>query len=117
MGKGFIKYCALIGVNLIYASTAICTKLASGHSFMSWQYLLWLCAAVGVMGIYAICWQQIIRRMDISTAYMFKGTALIFTLLYSAILFGETISWHNIIGAIIIVWGIVLFAKSDAGQR
>lgn len=117
MGKGFVKYCALIGVNLVYASTAICTKLVSGYSFLSWQYLLWLCAAVGVMGVYALCWQQIIRRMDISTAYMFKGTALIFTILFSALLFGETISWNNIIGSIIIVGGIVLYAKCDTDHR
>lgn len=107
------QYCALLGINLVYALVFVFTKSASVYPFLSWQYILWLCGAVGVMGIYAICWQQIIKRMEISTAYMFKGTALIFTLFFSAMLFGESITWNNIVGAIIIVLGIVLFAKCD----
>jgi multidrug transporter EmrE-like cation transporter len=50
--------------------------------------------------------------MPLSTAYMFKGTSLIFVLLISALLFGEAISLNNVIGAVIIIGGIVLFANS-----
>ena len=63
------------------------------------------------MGLYALLWQQVIARMSLSTAYMFKGTSLIFVLLISALLFGETILINNIIGSAIIIVGIVLFAK------
>lgn len=64
------------------------------------------------MGIYAILWQQVITRMPLSTAYMFKGTSLIFVLLISALLFGEPITTTNIIGSVIIISGIGLFAKA-----
>lgn len=50
--------------------------------------------------------------MHISTAYMFKGTSLIFVLLFSALLFGEGITINNLIGSAIIIAGIVLYAKS-----
>lgn len=87
-------------------------KLASLFVVLSWQYLLCLLCAVVVMGVYAILWQQIIRRMDLSTAYMFKGTSLIFVLLLSALIFGESISLTNIIGSVVIIGGIVLYARS-----
>jgi drug/metabolite transporter (DMT)-like permease len=100
----------LVVLNLFYATVGIFTKLASQQVFMSWRYLFAFAGAVGVIGIYAILWQQIIRRIELSTAYMFKGTTIIFTMLFAHWLFGEQITWNNIVGAIIIIVGIVLFA-------
>ena len=102
---------ALIGINLIFACTSIFTKMASRQEMLSWPYLLWIAGAIGVMGVYAVLWQQVIKWMPLSTAYMFKGTSLIFVLLISALLFGESITVNNMIGSAIIIFGIVLFAK------
>lgn len=112
MTRSFKTYLALIGVNLVYACTSIFTKMASRQEMLSLPYLLWIAGAVGVMGVYAILWQQVISRMPLSTAYMFKGTSLIFVLLISALLFGEVITANNVIGSAIIITGIVLFAKA-----
>ena len=112
MTESYKTYLALIGVNLIYACTSICTKMASQHEMVSWPYLFWIAGAIGVMGVYALLWQQILARMPISTAYMFKGTSLIFVLLFSVLLFGEAITLNNVIGAVIIIVGIILFAKA-----
>ena len=103
---------ALIGINLVYACTYICMKMASYHSFLSAPYILWIIGAVGVMGIYAVLWQQVLARVPLSTAYMFKGTSLIFVLLLSALLFHEGITWQNVMGSVVIVSGIILYAKS-----
>ena len=99
---------ALIGINLLYACTGICTKMASMHTAFS----LWFGGAIGIIGVYAICWQQVLRHIELSTAYMFKGTTLIFTMLIAALLFGETITIPNIIGSVIIITGITLLARS-----
>ena len=112
MNHSGIRYDILIGINLIYACTAIFTKMASRYGFLSWNYILWVLGAVMVMGVYALLWQQVIVRMPISTAYMFKGTSLIFVLLFSVLLFGEAITLNNVIGAVIIIAGIILFAKA-----
>lgn len=112
MTKPISTYLALVGVNLIYACTSIFTKMASRQEMLSWPYLFWIVGAIGVMGVYALLWQQIIKRMPLSTAYMFKGTGLIFVLLISALLFGEAITLNNVLGSAIIIAGIVLYAKS-----
>lgn len=78
---------------------------------LSWPYLFWIAGAIGVMGLYALLWQQVISRMSLSTAYMFKGTSLVFVLLISTLLFGEAITLNNVIGAVIIIIGIVLYAR------
>lgn len=111
MTKFNASYLALIGVNLLYACTSIFTKMASRQEMMSLPYLLWIAGAVGVMGVYAMLWQQVISRMQLSIAYMFKGTSIVFVLLFSALLFGEAITLNNVVGSLIILAGIVLFAK------
>ncbi len=107
-----LMWLALIGINLIYACTYICMKMAAPHVFLSATYILWILGAIGVMGVYAYLWQQILARVPLSTAYMFKGTSLIFVLLLSLLLLGEGITWQNILGSTIIVSGIILYAKS-----
>ena len=107
-------YISLIAINLLYACVSIFTKLASQQEFMSWEYVLAFFGAVMVMGVYAVLWQQILKRIELSVAYMFKGTSIVFVMLLASLLFGEQITWNNIIGAIIIVIGIVLYAHNPS---
>ena len=102
----------LIAINFLYACVSLLTKYASQQEFMSWNYMCGLIGAICVMGLYAVLWQQVLKRIELSMAYMFKGTSLIFVMLLAHVLFGEQIAWNNIIGAIIIISGIVLFANS-----
>ena len=104
-------YSSLVGVNLLYASVTLFTKYASLQEMGSVAYCLGLAGAISVMGLYAICWQQILKRIELSTAYMFKGTSLIFIMLFAFALFGEPITIMNVVGAAIIITGITLFAK------
>lgn len=106
------RYLALVGVNFVYACTSIFTKMASRQEMLSWPWLLWIAGAVGVMGVYAILWQQVLKRVELSTAYMFKGTGMIFGLLIAWLILGEQITVNNMIGAAIIITGIALFAKA-----
>ena len=107
-----LTLCALIGINLLYACVGICTKMAALQTPMSWAYMLWFVGAVAIIAIYALLWQQVLRRIELSTAYLFKGTTLIFTMLFAALLFGEAITLPNILGSVLIIIGITLLAKS-----
>ena len=110
--RKWIIYIVLIGINMLYACVSLFTKYASQHEFMSWNYICGLIGAVCVMGLYAVLWQQVLKRIELSLAYMFKGSSLIFVMLLANVIFGEQITWNNVVGAIIIISGIVLFANS-----
>lgn len=107
---------ALVGINMVYACVGVCTKLASQQAMLSWAYIAFFAAAVAVMGVYAVLWQQVLKHIPLSIAYMFKGTSLIFTMLVAALLFGEQITVANIIGSIIIIGGIVLLSTDQRPQ-
>jgi drug/metabolite transporter (DMT)-like permease len=81
---------------------------------MSWGYVWAFIGAVMMMGVYAVLWQQVLKRIELSMAYMFKGTSIVFVMLLAYVLFGEQITWNNVLGAIIIIVGIVLFAYNPA---
>ncbi len=102
----------LLLVNLLYSTVSIAMKLASMQEMLSLKYFICLGTIVIMLGIYAVVWQQILKKVDITLAYMFKATGIIYVLLYSVFLFGESITVWNIVGAAIIVTGIVLFVKS-----
>ena len=107
-----LKYIALVGINLLYACVTVFTKYASQQEMMSMRYLLGLGGAIAVMGVYAFLWQQVLRHIELSTAYMFKGTSLVFVMLLATLLFGEAITWMNVLGSAIIILGIVLYARA-----
>ena len=106
-----LKYTALVGTFFIYTTSGVFSKLASQREFLSPGYIVFLGCTVGVLGIYAVLWQQIIKRMDVSLAYMFKGTGVVFGLLLAHFAFGEAITTTNIVGATIIICGITLYAR------
>lgn len=99
----------MIFLNLLYACVGVGTRFAAGEDFFSKGYILGFLGAIGIMGIYAVLWQQVLKYIELSVAYMFKGTALIFTMLLAYWLFGEPVTTNNIIGAAIIIFGIILY--------
>ena len=110
--RSALIYIVLIGAIFIYTTSGVFSKLASQQDFASLLYLAFLCGSVAVLGIYAVLWQQIIKRMPVGDAYLFKGTGVIFGLALAHFVFGEAITLYNIIGAGIIIAGITLNARS-----
>ena len=110
--KHRLYYIFLVLSFFVYACSTIFSKQASKYDFLSPLYILFFAGSVGALGLYAVMWQQIIKRIPISDAYMFKGTSLIFVLLLSYVFFGEIITVNNVIGATVIICGIALYARS-----
>ena len=97
---------ALQGAVIVYSFADICAKLASAHPFLTGGYILWIGAEFAVLGLYALCWQQIIKRVDISVAYSNRAAAIVWTTLWAALVFHEHISLQNVLGIGILFAGI-----------
>lgn len=107
-----LKYIGLMAAFAIYSSSTIFSKLASKCSFLSISFIGYLFCLILVLGIYAILWQQIIKRIPLSDAYLFKGSTTIYTILIAQCIFGETYSIQNYIGTAIIFAGIILNSRA-----
>lgn len=98
---------------LLFTATTILSKYASAYDFLSLNYIIIFALMIINLGVYAILWQQAIKPFKASVAYSNKSVTTIWTLIFSAILFNERITIHNIIGTVMIIFGVVLVALGD----
>lgn len=97
----------LIIAFLIYSTTGVFSKLTSAEEFLSFDYFAFLSLVLLAMGIYAFLWQIILKKLSLSQAFLFKSMTVVFALAFAYFLFDEKITWNNIIGACIIIVGII----------
>lgn len=83
-------------------------KLASAHPTMSLPFLMWYAADVAALGIFAILWQQILKKMPLSIAYSSRPIVTILGVFYGVFIFGDKLSPTAILGILIILVGIWL---------
>ena len=103
----------LQGAVCLYTVSGIAAKLASNYEFLSWGFILCYGLEIFVLGLYAIIWQQIIKRVDISIAYANRAVAVFWTMLWSFLLFNEQITVQNLIGVALIFVGTWVVNGSD----
>ncbi|MDO4478897.1 MAG: transporter [Lachnospiraceae bacterium] len=99
---------------IVYTGSGICSKMTANYEAFSFGWLLWIFLEVCCLGFYALFWQQIIKRFDLSIAYANRAFAIFWSMLWACLIFGEGISVKNIIGVVVIFVGILL-VNSDAG--
>ena len=93
---------------IIYTINSIIGKLSAGEEFMSMRFILFYVAEVGVLGIYALLWQQMIKRFDLSIAYANRAMALIWSAVWAVVIFHESLSIKKIIGILLVIAGTVV---------
>ncbi|NCB36731.1 MAG: transporter [Clostridia bacterium] len=60
------------------------------------------------LAVYAVLWQQTLKRMDLSYAYSNKGVVTLWSCLFGLIFFGETLTWGKAIGILVVLAGVWL---------
>lgn len=111
--KKSIWFVLLHALLLLYAISDIMSKLASGREFMSVSFILLYGCVIGILGVYAIFWQQILKKIPLITAYANKSVTIIWGMIFGALLFEEQIRWNQVLGALIIIVGVYFVVLED----
>jgi drug/metabolite transporter (DMT)-like permease len=112
MGKA--KYLVILHIILaLFSVSGIFSKLAAGEETLSFKWIIYYGAVLFILFIYAIAWQQIIKKMPIVTAYANKAVMVIWGIVWGLIFFKEAITVPKIIGAVIIIAGVYLVVTGD----
>lgn len=98
----------LQAVIVIFTVSSVIAKLASGQSFLSTGFFLFYGLEILALGIYAILWQQMIKKFELSIAYANKAMGLVWTMIWAVLIFKEKITLTNIIGVILVILGIIV---------
>lgn len=116
MEKKSHKWIPLLYLHLllvIYSLSSILSKRAGLEQFLSWKFCLYYGGMIGILGFYAIAWQQILRKLPLVTAYANKAVTVIWGLVWGALFFDEQITLPKILGCLIIMAGVYFVALDE----
>ena len=95
---------------LIYAFYAVLGKVASTKQIFSPAFIGIYCAVFLILMIYAIIWQQVLKKIPLIIATANKTITIIWGILFGRLFFGEKITPNMIIGGAIILTGILILS-------
>lgn len=100
-----LNYILIYACFFVYSFASVLSKCASAQdSFV--KTAAFLVGEVILLGIYAIMWQQALKKFPLVVAMSNKGVTVIFSLVWSVLFFQEEITIANLLGALLIFLGI-----------
>lgn len=113
INKSAIVLIALHVLLLFYSLSGIFSKNAAYQPFLSVPFILLYGGMLAVLLIYAIGWQQIIKRLPLTVAFANKAITVVWGMVWGVLFFGEQINIQMIIGAALVIAGIVWYSIED----
>lgn len=117
--KKIKPYIILHLILLFYSLGGIFSKAAAGKEFLSLEFCLFYGLVLLILGVYALLWQQVLKSVPLNVAYANRAVTLVWGMLWGAAVFRETISVSNVIGAAVVLAGVLLMitdGKKEIGK-
>lgn len=116
--KENVKFLLLLQIILaVYSTSGVLMKTAALQSSANMKLCLCYGAAILLLGLYAVVWQQIIKRIPLTVAFASKAITVVWGIIWGAVFFHEAITAGKVIGAILIIAGIVIFSTVGGAIR
>lgn len=114
MKKGILtQYGLLIFALFFYSLSSLCIKMSAFYAPLSIPFILYYGASIAILMLYAVLWQMVLKRVDLSRAYAMKPLTMLISMIWGYTLFHEAITWNMILGMAIILIGIRLVVTSN----
>lgn len=113
-GKALVALHVMLAV---YSLSSVCAKLAAGFDFMSLGFIACHGGMIALLGAYAIGWQQVIKRLPLTYAYANKAVTVLWGIVWGVLLFHERVSPLKVLGALIVLSGVVLFSLAERDEN
>lgn len=98
----------LQAVVVVYTLSSVVAKFATGKELFSLSFFLFYGLEIVILGIYAILWQQMIKRFDLSVAYANRAMAIVWSAVWAIVLFHDVLALKQVIGIGFVVLGTVI---------
>lgn len=103
-------------MHIVFFACSTCStfsKLASQQTLFSNMFFLFYGLMFIDLVIYTLLWQQIIKHTPLTTAIANKAIMTIWGIMWSIIIFKETISIKMIFGTIFILIGMIMVVRDN----
>lgn len=95
---------------LVYTLYPLLGKFATRYEMLSFQFVALYCVVFAILFLYAILWQQVLKRIPLTTAIANKSITIVWGMIFGLLIFGEGISLKMLIGAVLILSGILILS-------
>ena len=109
MSKNTKTLLALNILLMFFSLGGIFSKLASKQPFLSIKFILCYGVLLFIMFVYAIGWQQVIKRLPLTTAYANRAVTIVWGIIWGLLIFNEKLNAGKVIGALIVIAGVILY--------
>ena len=104
-------------LSILFSVSTVCVKMSSlsweKNGLISVTTFIWFIIAVLILGIYAVFWQMLLKRFELSIAYLNKSTVIVWNIIWALILFQEELTMANILGIVCILLGVYLVSANE----
>ena len=97
----------------VYSFSTVLSKAAAMEETMSIRFFAFYGGVLFLLGVYAIVWQQLIKKLPLVFAYANKAITIVWGIIWGALLFSERITSGKIIGAAVVIAGIIIFSLGE----
>ena len=104
-------------VVVIYSINTVIAKFVSDQPFMSFKFIALYLLEFVVLGIYAVFWQQMIKRFELSIAYANKAMTLLWSLLWSVLIFGDSVTPAKVVGVLLVIAGTIILNSDVMDEK
>lgn len=107
---------ALQACVLLFSVSSVLMKLAAQNPRFSWPWILLYMGALFIIGIYALAWQQFLKRVPLTTAYANRAMTMLWSVVFGVLVFHERITWNMLLGVAVIGVGVYFVITGDGAD-
>ena len=104
-------------VVVIYSINTVIAKFVSDQPFLSFKFIMLYLLEFAVLGIYAVFWQQMIKRFELSIAYANKAMTLLWSLLWSVLIFRDSVTPAKVVGVLLVIAGTIILNSEVMDEK
>ena len=112
-----LVFCVLHVLLALYSLTGIFSKLASKEEFFGIPFISYYSVVLLILGVYAVVWQQLIKKLPLTLAYANKAVTVVWGMIWGILVFHEQITPQKIIGAVVVIIGVVIYSLENQHER
>lgn len=110
----------LLILHLVLAFSSILgifSKLAAAEPLLSYKFLLFYGIVLLGLFVYAIVWQQLLKKIPLVTAYANKAITVVWGIVWGRLFFDEEITGRKVVGAVVIMVGIIVVIYAEYAKE
>jgi len=95
---------------LVYCLYPLIGKFATKFDLFSFNFIALYCVVFAILFLYALLWQQVLKKFPLSTAIANKSVTIIWGMIFGLLFFDEKITPKMFLGTALILSGIILLS-------